>query len=92
LRDLEKMLTKPSREQSLKFNYEDRLLTDLQVSELAQVSINTVRYWRQCGTLHYVKVGKHPRIWLSEFNRIFNNPDTITHVGDGQRRNTDATS
>jgi len=69
----------------MKSNLEDRLLTDLQVSELAQVSVNTVRYWRQNGILPFVKVGKHPRVWLSEFNKAFQKPK-IDPVGDGQRR------
>ncbi len=63
---------------------EDRLLTDKEVAELAQVSINTVKYWRQMGMLKFVKVGKHPRVWLSEFNRAFKKPDN--NVTSAERR------
>ncbi len=52
----------------------DRLLSDQQVAELAIVSINTVRYWRQIGKLPFVKVGKHPQVWLSVFNKVFGKP------------------
>jgi len=61
--------------------FEDKLLTDLQVAELAQVSVNTVRYWRHKGILPYVKMGKHARIWLSEFNRAFQKPVKIPPLG-----------
>jgi hypothetical protein len=54
---------------------EDRLLTDEQVSELAQVSVNTVRYWRTMGLLPFVKIGRHPRIWLSVFYKVFGKDD-----------------
>lgn len=66
--------------------FDDKLLTDLQVAELAQVSVNTVRYWRQIGLLPFIKFGKHPRIWLSEFYKAFKKPDKIDPVGDGRRR------
>lgn len=59
-------------------SFEDKLLTDEQVGELAQVSVNTVRYWRQGGLLPFVRVGRHPRVWLSEFNRIFKKPVKIS--------------
>lgn len=52
----------------------DRLLTDNQVAEMAGVSASTVRYWRLMGTLPYVKVGKHTRVWLSEFQKVFRKP------------------
>jgi len=54
--------------------FDDKLLTDEQAANLAQVSVNTVRYWRQCGILPFVKVGKHPRIWLSAFEKTFQKP------------------
>jgi len=49
----------------------DRLLTEHQVAEMAAVSINTIRHWRQSRVLPSVKVGKHPMIWLSVFLRVF---------------------
>ena len=54
---------------------QDQLLTDIQVAELAGVSINSVRKWRQIGVLPFVKVGRHPRVWLSTFQRVFHKPD-----------------
>lgn len=65
----------------------DSLLTDQEVAQLAKVSPNTVKYWRQTGVLPFVKVGKHPRIWLSEFNRVFHKPDTIEPLGTLGGRN-----
>lgn len=53
---------------------QDCLLTDQKVAELAMVSVSSVRYWRQMGILPFVKVGRHPRIWLSEFHRVFSKP------------------
>jgi len=53
---------------------QDYLLSDEQVALMAAVPVNTVRKWRQIGTLPYVKVGRHPRVWLSEFQRIFHQP------------------
>jgi len=61
--------------------FENKLLTDKDVAELAKVSPNTVKYWRQTGLLPFVKVGKHPRIWLSEFYRVFQKPITIEPLG-----------
>jgi hypothetical protein len=60
--------------------FEDKLLTDKHVAALAEVSANTVKYWRQTGLLPFVKVGKHPRIWLSEFNKVFKKPVTINSL------------
>jgi hypothetical protein len=57
--------------------FENRLLTYEEVGEMAQVSKNTVKYWCQTGVMHSEKVGKHPRVWLSEFNRVYKKPDTI---------------
>jgi hypothetical protein len=59
----------------------DSLITDLEAAEMAKVSPNTVKYWRQTGLLPFVKVGKHPRIWLSEFNRVFQKPVTMPPLG-----------
>jgi excisionase family DNA binding protein len=55
----------------------DRLLTDDQVAELAGVSANTVRYWRQTGELPFVKLGRHPRVWLSTFQGVFGKPGFV---------------
>jgi hypothetical protein len=57
---------------------EDRLLTYEEVSEKAKVSIETVKYWRQTGQLRVVKVGKHPRVWLSDFNKAYGKPCIMT--------------
>lgn len=54
---------------------EDYLMTDIEVAELAKVSVNTIRYWRQKGVMPFVKVGRHPRIWLSTFEKVFQKPD-----------------
>ncbi len=62
--------------------YEDELLTDEQAATMAKVSPNTIRYWRQIRLLPSIKVGKHPRIWLSVFNKVFQKPDdNITQLG-----------
>jgi hypothetical protein len=53
---------------------QDQLLTDEQVALMAAVPINTVCYWRLAGVLPFVKVGRHPRIWLSDFQRTFHQP------------------
>jgi excisionase family DNA binding protein len=54
---------------------EDYLMTDIEVAELAKVSVNTIRYWRQKGVMPFVKVGRHPRIWSSTFEKVFQKPD-----------------
>ena len=56
---------------------QDYLLNDSQVGKLAGVSASTVRYWRHMGTLPFVKVGKHTRVWLSEFQKVFRKPSQI---------------
>jgi len=53
---------------------QDYLMTDGQVAEMAGVTSSTVRYWRHMGTLPFVKVGKHTRVWLSEFQKVFRKP------------------
>jgi excisionase family DNA binding protein len=53
---------------------QDQLLSDNQVAVMAGVPVNTVRKWRQVGTLPFVKVGRHPRVWLSEFQKTFHQP------------------
>lgn len=57
---------------------EDYLMTDSEIAELAKVSVNTIRYWRQTGIMPFVKVGRHPRIWLSTFEKVFQKPDLST--------------
>ena len=64
----------------------DFLLTDKEVADLAKVRPNTVKYWRQKGLLPFVKVGKHPRTWLSDFNRVFKKPATMDFAGDIRRQ------
>ncbi len=54
---------------------QDGLLTDEQVARMASVPVRTVRYWRLMGILPSVKVGRHPRIWMSEFQKIFHKPN-----------------
>jgi hypothetical protein len=53
---------------------QDYLLSDAQVALMAGVSVNTVCYWRLAGMLPFVKVGRHPRVWLSDFQRTFHQP------------------
>ena len=52
---------------------QDYLLSDKQVRCMAGVPVNTVCYWRWVGMLPFVKVGRHPRVWLSEFQKTFQN-------------------
>jgi hypothetical protein len=54
---------------------QDYLMTDSQVAEMAKVPIRTVRYWRCAGILPSVKVGRHPRVWCSVFQKLFHRPD-----------------
>ena len=63
---------------------DDRLLTDNQISEMAQIPVASVRWLRRMGKLPYVKVGRHPRVWLSDFYRTFNKPDVkiVPAAGD----------
>jgi hypothetical protein len=60
--------------ESLRKANQDYLLSDVEVALLAAVPVNTVRKWRQVGMLPFVKVGRHPRVWLSEFQRTFHQP------------------
>jgi len=53
---------------------QDRLLTEHQVADLAAVPLRTVRHWRQTGLLPSIKIGRHPRVWLSAFHRVFQRP------------------
>ncbi len=72
----------------------NHLMTDEEVAEMALVSVNTVRYWRQTGVLPFAKVGKHPRVWYSVFLQVFQKPsphlagvvDTMTLAGGDIRR------
>ncbi len=72
----------------------NHLMTDEEVAEMAQVSVNTVRYWRQTGILPFVKVGKFPRVWYSIFLQIFQKPlphlatstDKMPSAGDIRRK------
>lgn len=72
---------------------EDRLLTDKQIAELAQVSEHTVRYWRSTGQLRSVKVGRHPRIWLSEFLHFIGEKSVkMPAIEDGQMEKSNVAS
>jgi hypothetical protein len=53
---------------------QDQLLSDKQVALMAGVPVNTVSYWRLAGMLPFVKLGRHPRVWLSEFQKTFQQP------------------
>jgi hypothetical protein len=64
---------------------QDYLMSDEQVAQLAGVSVNSVRYWRQVGILPFVKVGKHPRIWHSVFLKVFQKPISISPFGTDNR-------
>ena len=71
----------------------DHMLSDVDIARMAQVSPNTVRFWRQSGILPFEKMGKYPRVWLSVFNRLFQKPlppssgaaDTMPSAGDIRR-------
>ena len=72
---------------------QDYLMTEDQVAILAGVSVSTVRHWRQVGVLPFVKVGRHPRVWHSIFQKVFQKPlpfwvgggDKIEGAGDIRR-------
>ena len=53
---------------------QDQLLSDEQVALMAGVPVNTVSYWRLAGILPFVKIGRHPRVWLSDFQKTFHQP------------------
>ena len=52
----------------------DDLMTDSEIALMAKVPVRTVRYWRNSGMLPFVKFGRHPRIWLSDFQKVFHKP------------------
>lgn len=52
----------------------DYLMTDEQAAEAAHVSPHTIRHWRAAGILPFVRVGKCPRIWHSQFLKLFQKP------------------
>ena len=60
-----------------RLRHEDYLMTEQEVAGLASVSLSTVIYWRQMGILPSVKVGRHPRVWLSVFNKTFQKPPKV---------------
>ncbi len=61
---------------------QDHLMSDSQVGQLVGVPTLTVKYWRHTGKLPYVRVGKHPRIWYSEFLKVFKKPLPFPPFGD----------
>ena len=73
--------------------HQDYLMSDDQVAQLAGVPVGSVRHWRQTGILPFIKVGRHPRVWHSVFQKVFQNPlsigpggaDTMTSAGDIRR-------
>ena len=65
-----------------RYQHQDYLMTEHQVAEMAKVTVNTVRYWRQIGVLPSVKVGKHPRVWYSVFLKVFQKPLPFPPLGD----------
>jgi hypothetical protein len=69
-----------------RYEHQDYLMTEGQVAEMAKVSVNTVRHWRQLGILPSVKVGKHPRIWHSVFLKVFQKPLPFPPFGDDKMR------
>jgi len=62
------------RRSDLRTDKVDRLLTDEQVAKMARVSVRTVHQWRLTGQLPFVKMGRRPRVRLSLFLRVFQNP------------------
>jgi hypothetical protein len=42
---------------------------------MVNIPMRTVRYWRLIGVLPSVKVGRHPRIWMSVFQKVFHKPN-----------------
>ena len=76
---------------------QDRLLTESQVADMVSVPLRTVRHWRQSGVLPSIKIGRHPRVWLSVIYQVFQrpfsgmgldfsgNPATINNAGDIRR-------
>ena len=44
----------------------ERLYTLLEVAERLRVPLNTVRFWRSCGCLKVIKVGRHPLVLESD--------------------------
>jgi excisionase family DNA binding protein len=48
----------------------EKLLTDQQAADFLQVSVNSVRFYRAQRRIHFYRVGKHPRIPLSEILRF----------------------
>ena len=69
----------------------DRLLADAEVARMVGVSTQTVKYWRHIGTLPYVRVGRHPRVWLSVFLGVFQKPTPQAQLdlaGEAGKMNT----
>jgi len=58
-------------------NGRDCLMTEAEVAVMAGVSPLTVKYWRRVGTLPFVRVGRHPRVWLSECLKFLRAPGNM---------------
>jgi excisionase family DNA binding protein len=74
-----------------KIQINEKLLTDEEVASFLKVSKNTVKFYRLQGRIEYVRVGKHPRILMSELLRFLDSAN-INSVEDGQRERSDASS
>ena len=63
---------------------DDILLTDQDIARMAKIPVASVRWLRRMGKIPYVKVGRHPRIWLSDFYRTYKKPDVkiVPAAGD----------
>jgi excisionase family DNA binding protein len=62
---------------------QDRLLTEHQVADMAAVPLRTVRHWRQTGVLPSVRIGRHPRVWLSDFMQLFQKTSPLVAFEQG---------
>ena len=74
IRRLENFVQNQEMDIEIRKRDKDYLMTDFEAAELAKVPVNTIRYWRQTGIMPFVKVGRHPRIWLSTFEKVFQKP------------------
>jgi excisionase family DNA binding protein len=42
-------------------------LTDAEIAKLLVVPVATVAWWRRCGKLPFVRVGRYPRVRAADF-------------------------
>ncbi len=57
------------------------LLTEVEVTEILQVPLGTVRWWRQQRRLPYVKLGRHVRIRAEDLERFLRDSEVPTLGG-----------